>query len=142
MAKKKTIDLNTMLARVDGTMSCDLYGEVVLLSIESESYYQIDDIGSQIWVLLETPQSGAIWAEHLLRVLPAYELGDQAPAIHSLLHYADPRDHEAFLAYTRALRENGQGGKPRRLLLGFRNSSDRHSEPTLRGIERALASID
>ncbi len=50
------IDLETVVSHSADLVSCELDGEVVLMSIESGAYFRIDEIGSRIWSLLEEPR--------------------------------------------------------------------------------------
>ena len=50
-----------MVRQSPDQVSTDLDGEVVLLSIERGNYYRIDEVGSRVWALIETPrQVGAL----------------------------------------------------------------------------------
>jgi len=46
---------STLLTRSDDILSADLDGETVLLKIERGAYFGLDDIGGEVWRLLETP---------------------------------------------------------------------------------------
>ncbi len=41
--------------RIDDIVSSDIDGEVVMLDIESGSYYGLNDSAGRIWELIETP---------------------------------------------------------------------------------------
>lgn len=47
-------------------MSGDLDGKVVLLSIENGTYYNMNEVGSRIWALIEKPVTVAALIEQLL----------------------------------------------------------------------------
>ena len=55
MAKQKTVDLETIIARSNEVVSTEIDGEVVMMSIEQGNYSGLDGIGSEIWRLLENP---------------------------------------------------------------------------------------
>jgi len=46
-----------LYARTSEIVGTDVDGEVVLLNPISWNYFELDNIGSSIWELLETPQS-------------------------------------------------------------------------------------
>ena len=45
--------------RNPGQLSADLDGEVVILSIDNGRYYDMNEVGSRIWALMERPISVA-----------------------------------------------------------------------------------
>lgn len=47
------------VVRNSGQLSADLNGEVVVLSIDNGKYYDMNEVGSRIWALLERPISVA-----------------------------------------------------------------------------------
>jgi hypothetical protein len=55
MAKHKTLDLNSRVARSKEVLASEVDGEVVMMSIEQGNYSGLDGIGSEIWKLLEKP---------------------------------------------------------------------------------------
>lgn len=46
---------STLLIRSDDILAAELDGETVLLKIERGAYFGLDDIGGEVWRLLETP---------------------------------------------------------------------------------------
>jgi Coenzyme PQQ synthesis protein D (PqqD) len=48
---------STLYARTTEIIGTDVDGEVVLLNPVSWNYFELDNIGSAIWALLEPPQS-------------------------------------------------------------------------------------
>ena len=54
------------VVRSPDQVSGDLDGKVVLLSIENGQYYNMNEVGSRIWALLETPMPIATLVEQLL----------------------------------------------------------------------------
>lgn len=65
--QKGKIDLDTVVSHSGDLVSCELDGEVVLMSIENGSYYRIDEVGSRIWTLLEKPSRVRDVCEALMR---------------------------------------------------------------------------
>ena len=63
---KLPISLNSIIARSDDPVSCDLDGETALMSVENGKYYGLDPIGSRIWGLLEQPRPVAAMCSILL----------------------------------------------------------------------------
>ena len=56
----------SVVVRSPDQVSGDLDGRVVLLSIENGEYYNMEEVGSRIWALLETPLTVAALVERLL----------------------------------------------------------------------------
>lgn len=48
----ETIHWDSVLQRVDDLISCDLDGEVALMSVANGKYYGLNAMGSRIWALL------------------------------------------------------------------------------------------
>lgn len=47
------IDLSTRVKRCEDQMAADLGGELAILNIKTGTYYGLNEIGSQIWLLLK-----------------------------------------------------------------------------------------
>ena len=62
-----TTDLfpTTTIVRSPDQVSGDLDGKIVLLSIENGEYYNMNEVGSRIWELLENPMTVAALIEQL-----------------------------------------------------------------------------
>ena len=56
----------TVIVRSPDQVSGDLDGKVVLLSIENGEYYNMNEVGSRIWTLLEKPMTVAALIDTLL----------------------------------------------------------------------------
>lgn len=52
-----TLAPGTVLARADDVLTAEIDGEAVMMSIEEGEYYGLDETGTAIWELLETPHS-------------------------------------------------------------------------------------
>lgn len=48
---------NTFVQATDTHVSSDLAGEEVILNLSNGVYYGLNPVGSQIWTLIQTPQS-------------------------------------------------------------------------------------
>ena len=48
---------NTCVQATDTHVSSDLAGEEVILNLSNGVYYGLNPVGSQIWALIQTPQS-------------------------------------------------------------------------------------
>jgi hypothetical protein len=57
MIKNQTISLNTIVCQGTGNIVSDMDGEKVMLSIAKGKYYNLGDIGGEIWELIQTPNS-------------------------------------------------------------------------------------
>lgn len=68
------LDRNSIVRRVDDVMSAEVDNEMVMMRLESNGYFGLDDIGRRIWELLGEPRPVAdICAE--LRA--EYEVGEE-----------------------------------------------------------------
>ena len=50
-----TIEISSVVRQSEQQVAAEVDGEVVMMSIESGNYYGLDEVGSRIWALLETP---------------------------------------------------------------------------------------
>jgi Coenzyme PQQ synthesis protein D (PqqD) len=48
-------------------VSCDLAGEVVILSLKSGEYYGLDEVGTRIWNLIQEPKTVGAVLEAVLK---------------------------------------------------------------------------
>lgn len=60
------LHLTARVVRAPEQVSSQLDGRVVLLSIENGEYYAMNEVGSRVWVLLETPKTVGELKEILL----------------------------------------------------------------------------
>ena len=51
------ISTDTVIRRKHDVLFNEIDGEVVMLSVKNSEYYGIDEVGSRIWELLESPLS-------------------------------------------------------------------------------------
>ena len=62
---------DVVIAQGDDQVSTVVDGETVLMNVGSGQYYQLDDIGSRIWALIESPIAvGAVCD----RLIEAYDV--------------------------------------------------------------------
>jgi|SRR6185369_15202882 len=59
MASPLHLSSHATVVRKPGQLSADLDGEVVVLSIAGGQYYDMNEVGSRIWALVERPISVA-----------------------------------------------------------------------------------
>jgi len=64
-----SVDASTVVRRSEKQIACDMGGEVVILDLDSGTYYGLDQIGAAIWNAIEQPASlvairDAIMAEY------------------------------------------------------------------------------
>lgn len=52
-----TFSTDTRVVATDNHVSSDLAGEEVILNLSNGVYYGLNPVGSQIWTLIQTPQS-------------------------------------------------------------------------------------
>ena len=55
MIKNKNITLNQSVSQVEGNIVSDMGGEKVMLNVENGKYYNLGEIGGDIWNLLSEP---------------------------------------------------------------------------------------
>jgi hypothetical protein len=51
-----TIDSGSIVVAAASQTSCELHGETVILSFDKGAYFGLDEVGTQIWQLLQRPQ--------------------------------------------------------------------------------------
>ena len=70
-----SIDLNNKVTVPEGVLFQKLEGESVLLNLDSEMYYGLDDVGTRMWLTLES--SASVGAAYM-QLLTEYDVdGDQ-----------------------------------------------------------------
>lgn len=57
MAPLPDIDPDTPVYRTANQVSGEIDGQVVLLSIENGAYFKLNEVGTRIWQLIETPHT-------------------------------------------------------------------------------------
>ncbi|MBT2699472.1 lasso peptide biosynthesis PqqD family chaperone [Bacillus sp. ISL-40] len=55
MISTQKISLNSKVVQTEGNVVSDMDGEKVMLSIESGNYYNLGELGGEIWDLIRTP---------------------------------------------------------------------------------------
>lgn len=66
MSSASELSSATTIVRSPDQVSGDLDGKVVLLSIENGEYYNMNEVGSRIWALLEKPMTVTMLIDTLL----------------------------------------------------------------------------
>lgn len=66
MNVESTLQLSSVVVRSPDQVSGDLEGKVVLLSIQNGEYYNMNEVGSRIWALIEQPIAVAALIERLV----------------------------------------------------------------------------
>lgn len=66
MSEESALTAQSTVVRSPEQVSGDLDGKVVLLSIENGEYYNMNEVGSRIWELLEKPMTVAALIDQLL----------------------------------------------------------------------------
>lgn len=59
MTDRPDVADNSRLARAEGLVASEVNGEVVILSIDSGHFFQLNATGSRLWNLLERPMTVA-----------------------------------------------------------------------------------
>ncbi len=60
------MNTNNTVSRSPELIASNIDGQIVMMSIESSAYYNLDNIGSEIWQLLEAPMKIAEICETLM----------------------------------------------------------------------------
>ncbi|HJT78596.1 MAG TPA: lasso peptide biosynthesis PqqD family chaperone [Gemmataceae bacterium] len=61
MTEQATLSREAVIAQGEGQVSTFVDDKAVLMSVDNGKYYSLDDIGSRIWALIESPTSvGAV----------------------------------------------------------------------------------
>jgi hypothetical protein len=60
------IELDTIIRRAPDPLSGEIDREVVLLSAEHGAYFQLNDVASRVWALLESPTTPAAVIDRLI----------------------------------------------------------------------------
>lgn len=66
MSSTSSLFPTTTVIRSPDQVSGDLDGKIVLLSIENGEYYNMNEVGSRIWALLEKPMTVAALIDLLM----------------------------------------------------------------------------
>lgn len=77
------LDLNCRLTQNPDLITADMDGEKVMMSIASGKYYGINEVGSRIWELLESPAS----AEEVCRNITGEFEVDEAQCRSDLMQF-------------------------------------------------------
>jgi hypothetical protein len=57
------LTVDTVIVRVDDVTSAEVDGELLMMRLESDAYFGLDDIGARVWALLAQPtRIGAVVA--------------------------------------------------------------------------------
>ena len=49
------IEKSSVIRQSEDQVAAEVDGEVVMMSVEKGNYYGLDEVGSRIWALIETP---------------------------------------------------------------------------------------
>lgn len=67
MAEQPTLSTSTIVSQGDEQVSTIVDGETVLMNVTNGKYFQLDDIGSRIWSLIETPTAISAICDRLVQ---------------------------------------------------------------------------
>ncbi|AGA92228.1 Coenzyme PQQ synthesis protein D (PqqD) [Thioflavicoccus mobilis 8321] len=62
-----TIERTSVIRQSEEQVAAEVDGEVVMMSVEQGNYYGLDEVGSRIWQLIETPTTLADLCEDLTK---------------------------------------------------------------------------
>lgn len=57
MLTNQTISLNNIISQCEGNIVSNMGEEKVMLSVQNGKYYNLGEIGGEIWDLIESPKS-------------------------------------------------------------------------------------
>ena len=64
MADQPKLTSDAVISQGEDQVSTVVDGETVLMNVGNGKYYQLDDIGSRVWALIETPKAvGAVCSQ-------------------------------------------------------------------------------
>ncbi|WP_026694363.1 lasso peptide biosynthesis PqqD family chaperone [Peribacillus kribbensis] len=86
MVKTFTMDQNTLFTQCPGSIVSDMDGEKVMLSISNGKYYNLGDVGGDIWELLKTPISISGIIKSLTQEYDV-EIEDCTEQVHSFIEH-------------------------------------------------------
>lgn len=66
MTDQPTLTTDAVITQGEDQVSTVVDGETVLMNVANGQYYQLDDIGSRIWTLIETPTAIAAVCDKLV----------------------------------------------------------------------------
>lgn len=93
MTPSDLLSPNTLVARTPDQVSGELEGKTVLLNIENGEYYNMNEVGSRIWALLETPMTvGAL----IDRLVAEFEI-DRDTCKQDSLEFLEVLHHDKLL---------------------------------------------
>ncbi len=68
MTDEATLTLETVVVRRPGAMSAPVGNETATMNVDKGMYYGLDDIGTRIWELVESPCAVSAICDQLLAV--------------------------------------------------------------------------
>ena len=71
---KSNLDYNTLLKRDPDQLFSFLDNEIVMLSVQNGEYYNLDSIGSYIWLLLKKP---CTFKELIVHLVNTFEVDEE-----------------------------------------------------------------
>lgn len=57
MSTTQVLSLESVLAQREGNIASDMDGEKVMLNVKNGKYYNLGEVGGEIWSALETPST-------------------------------------------------------------------------------------
>jgi hypothetical protein len=57
LSENHSLSIDSIVSAVGGQLTADLEGEIVILHLESGTYYGLSQVGAQIWNLVQKPTS-------------------------------------------------------------------------------------
>jgi hypothetical protein len=67
MADVAPLTVESVIGQGEGQVSTVVDGKAVLMSVDNGKYYNMDEIGSRIWALIETPASVSAVCDQLTK---------------------------------------------------------------------------
>lgn len=81
----KTISIKAVVSQVEGNIVSDMDGEKVMLSIENGKYYNLGEIGGEIWEHMKEPIS----IQNLINTLVAQYEVEERTCIDQVIRFID-----------------------------------------------------
>jgi hypothetical protein len=66
MTDQASLTMDLVIAQGEGQVSTVVDGKAVLMSVDNGKYYNMDEIGTRIWTLIETPTAVSAVCDQLV----------------------------------------------------------------------------
>jgi hypothetical protein len=75
------LTLDSIIARAEDQFSTVVDGEIVLMNVSNGKYFQLNNIGSRVWSLIETPTAAGALCDQLVQEFDVARLTCEADVL-------------------------------------------------------------